>query len=107
MIVIADDADLPTGRMRIRAQGGSGGHKGLQSLLDCLAQDKFIRIRLGIGRSQSQDDLATHVLTPLPAAAWDKMQPMIESAIETIGLLLEHGLDAAMNAFNAPSENQT
>jgi len=100
LIVIADDADLPAGRLRIRAQGGSGGHKGMQSLLDHLGEDVFTRIRLGIGRSEYPADLATYVLTPLSATAWKDMEQTIQSAADTVGFILEHGVTAAMNAFN-------
>jgi len=100
LVVIADDADLPMGQLRIRAQGSSGGHKGLQSLLDHLGQDEFPRIRLGIGRSEYRTDLATHVLTPLSVTAWKEMEPLIQKAADAVDLILERGVDAAMNAFN-------
>lgn len=101
LIIITDDADLATGQLRIRTQGGGGGHKGMQSLLDHLGQDAFTRIRLGIGRREYQEDLVTHVLTPLSSTAWKNMEPVIQSAADAVGFLLEHGADAAMNAFNA------
>ena len=100
LIVIADDADLPAGRVRIRAQGSSAGHKGMQSLLDHLGEDAFIRVRLGIGRSEYPTDLAAYVLTPLTSTAWKDMEQTIQSAADTIGFILEHGVTAAMNAFN-------
>jgi PTH1 family peptidyl-tRNA hydrolase len=101
LIVIADDADLPEGQLRIRAQGSSGGHKGMQSILDHLGQDQFVRVRFGIGRSRDQADLVAHVLRPWSAAAWQEMEPTIRTAADAVGFLLEHGVEAAMNNFNA------
>lgn len=98
--MIADDADLPAGQLRIRTQGSSGGHKGVQSLLDHLGQDRFVRIRFGIGRSQDPADLVSHVLTPWSATAWQAIEPMIGEAADAVGFLLEHGVEAAMNAFH-------
>jgi len=100
LTVITDDADLPLGQLRIRARGGSGGHKGMQSLLDHLGQEAFPRLRVGIGRQDHQSDLVTYVLTPLAATAWKEMEPMIQSTADAVDCLVEHGVDAAMNAFN-------
>ena len=66
VIVIFDDADLPLGRLRIRAGGSAGGHKGVGSILEHLGKDRFVRVRLGIGRRNGAD-LVTHVLTPFDA----------------------------------------
>lgn len=103
LIVIADDADLAEGQLRIRARGGSGGHKGMQSILDHLGRDQFVRVRLGIGRRRNAADLVTHVLTPWSATAWKEMEPMIGRAADAVAFLLEHGVEAAMNAFNMSS----
>jgi PTH1 family peptidyl-tRNA hydrolase len=101
LIVAADDADLAVGQLRIREQGGSGGHKGLQSLLDHLGSDRFVRVRLGIGRRREAADLAEHVLAPWSAAAWKEIEPLIGKAADAIELALERGPQAAMNVFNA------
>ncbi len=101
LVVIADDADLAEGQLRIRAQGGSGGHKGVRSILDHLGQDCFVRVRLGIGRSQDRADLVKHVLSPWSAPAWKGIEPMIGRAADAVDCLLEHGVDAAMTDFNS------
>ena len=101
LVVIADDADLAEGQLRIRAQGGSGGHKGVQSILDHLGQDRFVRIRLGIGRSKDPADLVSHVLSPWSAAEWKIIEPMIGRAADAVAFLLERGVDAAMTDFNS------
>ncbi len=100
LIVVADDADLPAGQLRIRAQGGSGGHRGMQSILDHLGQDRFARVRFGIGRSPRAADLTDQVLTPWSPDAWREIEPLIRKAADAVALLLEQGVEAAMNAYN-------
>ena len=72
----------------------------MQSLLDHLGQETFARIRVGIGRNEYQTELADYVLTPLRATAWKEMEPMLQATADAVDFLLEHGVDAAMNAFN-------
>lgn len=103
LVVIGDDADLDEGQVRIREQGGSGGHKGMQSIIERLGRDDFTRIRLGIGRRPAAD-LAVHVLAPWSAEERKIIEPAIGKAADAVVCLLEHGAPAAMNAFNARRE---
>lgn len=100
LIVVLDDADLPLGQLRIRAGGGSGGHKGLQSIIDQLGQDRFARVRLGIGRRADTASLVEHVLSRFAASDRATVDAMIRMAVEALQLLLERGVAAAMNEFN-------
>ena len=61
MLVISDDLDLPTGRLRMRSSGGSGGHNGLKSIVASLGTNQFPRLRVGIGRDERADS-SSHVL---------------------------------------------
>lgn len=67
LIVIYDDVDIPAGKVRIRSEGSSAGHKGLQSIIDTLATDHFMRVRIGIGRPNNEmvkiEDWVLQVLT--------------------------------------------
>ncbi len=99
LIVILDDADLPLGRLRIRIGGSGGGHKGLLSILEHFGQDKFVRIRLGIGRRDDKD-LVAHVLSPFAAELRDSVHAMIVTAADAVQYLMVHGAAAAMNKFN-------
>lgn len=62
LIVIYDDIDLPVGELRIRPSGSAGTHNGMRSIIACLGEDGFNRIRVGIGRQQDGRDLVAHVL---------------------------------------------
>lgn len=98
VIVVVDDADLELGRIRIRPQGSSGGHRGLVSIEEHVGKG-FARVRIGIGRSE-QEALVDHVLTPLAASQRVVLDKVVEVASDAIGMLIEKGANEAMNAFN-------
>lgn len=106
LTVVVDDADLPVGRLRVRARGGSGGHKGLASLIAHLQDDAFARVRVGIGRARGAEDLVDHVLAPFSAAEARELAPALERAAEAVACVVRQGVDAAMNAFNAAAAEQ-
>lgn len=100
LIVVLDDADLDVGRLRIRASGGSGGHKGLDSVRDNVGTADFARVRIGVGRRQAEGDLVEHVLTPFPPEERRMIDQVVDRAADAVVCLLGSGLEAAMNAFN-------
>lgn len=100
MIVVLDDADLEAGLLRIRKKGGSGGHRGLQSILETVGSDAFTRVRVGIGRDPGREDLVGHVLRPVSGAARELFDGTVERAAEAVCCIVREGIDAAMNRFN-------
>ena len=101
MIVVLDDADLNAGALRIRQKGGSGGHRGLQSILDAIGTDAFVRVRIGIGRDPERESLVSHVLRPLSGEAKDAVEGAVLRAADAVACILKEGADMAMNRFNA------
>ena len=104
LIVIHDDLDLPLAKIRLSFGSGSGGHKGINSIIQELGTQDFIRLRVGIGRPDkpeiSEDDIIAYVLsdfTPAEKRAIDKIIPTVNEAILC---LLTEGLTPAMNKFN-------
>ncbi|MEM7517196.1 MAG: aminoacyl-tRNA hydrolase, partial [Planctomycetota bacterium] len=65
LLVVYDDLDLPPAQLRLRPHGGSGGQKGMRSIIDALGTDRFPRLRVGIGRGRT--DVVRHVLEPFAA----------------------------------------
>lgn len=101
LVVVADDADLEMGRLRVRAKGGSGGHKGVASIIASLGTEEFARVRIGIGRDPGGRNLVEHVLTPFSVEERRQMDDVIERAADAVCCVVESGVDAAMNKFNA------
>ena len=105
MLIVLDDAALPEGELRVRSRGSSGGHKGLQSIIDCLGSQDMGRIRIGIGRGTNDRSLVDHVLSRIPEAEWRKFRTVFELASDATLHVLEHGIDSAMNKYNGTSAN--
>lgn len=98
LLVLVDDADLPLGRLRIRAQGGPGGHNGLKSLIAALGTDAFPRIRIGIGRDGG--DLKPYVLNRLPPGDREVLDAAVAKAAEAAAHWVENPVAATMNLYN-------
>jgi PTH1 family peptidyl-tRNA hydrolase len=79
VLVVCDDLALEPGALRIRARGSSGGHRGLQSILDALGTDEIPRLRVGIGGAPAEE-WREHVLAPIPAGDRSRLDPVIEAA---------------------------
>ncbi|MFC1870014.1 aminoacyl-tRNA hydrolase [Chloroflexota bacterium] len=104
LIVIHDDLDLPPGRIRIRQDGGSGGHKGINSIVASLRSPDFLRIRVGIGRpaaaEPSEDDIISYVLNGFAPEEKQTINSVIPVVSEAIYCLITEWLTVAMNKFN-------
>lgn len=101
MIVIHDDLDLPAGSVRVKRDGGHGGHNGLRSLHEKLGSDGYLRVRVGVGRPPGRMDAADYVLQPLKGAALDELEASIPTAAQAAVSILEHGVERAMQEYNA------
>jgi PTH1 family peptidyl-tRNA hydrolase len=100
MVVVLDDLDLPLGKIRLREKGGSGGHKGLESVIEALGRIDFPRLRLGIGRPPTKGEEADYVLSKFSEEEWPTVRSCLEKAREAIEVLLKEGLSRAMELFN-------
>lgn len=103
LIAVYDDAHLDVGRIRLRAKGSAGGHKGVRSMVESVGTDRFARVRIGIGGSD-REDLVDHVLRPFSRGEWSRMEPALDLAAEAVLAIVESGIDAAMNRYNQVSE---
>jgi len=99
VLVAYDDCELPLGSVRIRPSGGSGGHKGLASVIDTLGSTDFPRLRLGIGRPEF-GDLTSHVLGSFRRSEREALEDMLERAVRSVDVFISEGIASAMNRFN-------
>ena len=108
LLIIYDDMDLPPGKIRLLPQGGSGGHKGVSSIIAHLGSEQFPRLRLGIGRDEKQkiagrreEQVISHVLSPFQPEEEGLIQDAVKAAADAVELFLSKGIEEAMNRFNA------
>jgi PTH1 family peptidyl-tRNA hydrolase len=100
LVVITDDMAIAPGKIRIRAQGGNGGHNGLKSINQRLGTQEFTRIRIGIGRPFDRADELEWVLKSFPPDDLTLIKAAVVRAADSVESILIDGLDRAMNKFN-------
>lgn len=100
LLVVYDDLDLPLGRIRVRPEGGSGGHNGMKSIIQHLGTQAFPRVRVGIGRPPGRMDPADYVLQDFTPEQEEVMAEVRDRVVEAIECWLQNGVVEAMNAFN-------
>lgn len=104
ILVVHDDIDLAFGTLRIKQKGGSGGHNGVESLIECLGSNNFSRLRIGIGRgigSSGKDiDVTNYVLSKFSYNEKKNLDQIITKAQDAIITILCKGIKYAMNCFN-------
>jgi PTH1 family peptidyl-tRNA hydrolase len=106
ILVVLDDFALPLGRLRLRAQGSSGGHNGLESIFEHFGTEEIARLRVGIGAAPSAGAV-DYVL----GRFFEEEKPVLDLAIrraaDAVKCAIDKGLDAAMNVFNKPIEEES
>jgi len=101
VIIVCDDINIETGRIRIRPKGSDGGHNGLKSIIYQLASDEFVRIRMGVGAPKHEDyDLADYVLGKFSKEEIELLTPVAKKVTEAIEVIIKSGVQSAMNKFN-------
>lgn len=106
LVVIHDDLDMDTGRLKVKRGGGPGGHKGVSSIIQDIGSREFIRVKIGIGRNP--DIPSEHyVLSKFGKSETALAKDAVHRASDAVEAILASGLEHAMNAFNRkPEEDQ-
>jgi PTH1 family peptidyl-tRNA hydrolase len=99
-IVICDDLELPSGKIRVRGKGGHGGHNGLRSIIEQTGSQEFVRVRVGIGRPNDASLVSNYVLNPFSKDEKPLVEDAIERASSAVETVIKEGVEAAMNRFN-------
>jgi PTH1 family peptidyl-tRNA hydrolase len=102
ILVVYDDLDLPLGRVRLRSEGGTGGHKGMRSIAELLGTQSFPRLRVGIDRPPGNMDPADYVLLPFAEDEKSLAAEVVARAVAAVECWLTDGIVAAMDQFNRP-----
>lgn len=99
LIVIYDDLDLPLGRIRIRPEGGHGGHNGIRDIIAIAGFKDFVRVKVGIGRPE-RGDVTSHVLGRFISDEKKLLPKVLDLAADAVETILADGVLEAMNKFN-------
>jgi PTH1 family peptidyl-tRNA hydrolase len=105
IVVIYDDIDLAYGRLKIQEKGGSGGHRGLGSIIAAFDTQKFIRLRMGIGRPVNKAEVVNYVLGNFTAEEKAQLATFLEIADSAVETVLNQGTMKGMNVFNKRGVN--
>ena len=107
VLVVHDELDLPTGRLRLKAKGGTAGHNGLRSIAAVLGTTDFPRLRIGIGRPHvdgeptwDSDVVAVWVLSDPTPQDTKTLQDAVSRAAKAVETIIGEGVEAAMNRYN-------
>ncbi len=100
IIIIHDDLDIQFGKLKIKEQGGHGGHNGIRSLVSSLGTNEFIRIRVGIGRPVTKKEVSGFVLGNFTSRETDTVNEIIYDSIKATETIISHGIAKCMNDFN-------
>ena len=104
LVVVQDELDLPTGRVRVKLGGGLAGHNGLRSIKAHLHTDEFVRIRIGVGKPPSKEHGADHVLKKVGKGDRELLEVAVEIAADAVELIVAEGVEAAMTRTNARTD---
>lgn len=99
LLIIYDDLDLPLGKIRLRACGSAGGHKGIRSIIDNLASEEVNRLRVGIGRPEASE-IVDYVLEPFRKDELPVLTEAVDRACDATRFWVEEGLELAASRFN-------
>jgi len=106
LLVVYDDIDLPLGTIRLRDGGGTGGHKGIESIIYQIQSENFNRLRIGIATDDDMRPAERYVLSPFKDEQKESVNEMIEKACEGIEYYLSHDIKETMNQFNEKTKKK-
>ncbi len=99
LYLVQDDVDLPLGKLKITIDRGSAGHKGVESIMNALGSQNFVRIRVGVGKDRR---IATERFVLMPFMLWErgKLREAVKKAVEALEMILKEGVEKAANKYN-------
>ena len=104
LMVVVDDVHLPFGTIRIRAKGGSGGHNGIESIINEVGSSSFVRMRCGVGNDFHVGGQSDYVLSEFAESEQEQLAEFIDRASKAALTFIASGVNVAMNRFNKKEE---
>ena len=104
VVIVHDELDLPTGRVKLKIGGGTAGHNGLKSIQAHLHDNGFVRVRIGVDKPPGKRQGADHVLRKPSKADKDSLDVAVEVAADAVEAILHDGPEAAMNKYNTQAD---
>ena len=101
ILIIHDDLDLPLGKIKVVSQGGAGGHRGVQSVIDHLGSTRFPRVKVGIGRPRHGESIEDYVLSPFYNDQKGALEGTRKMSVKACRLFLLGGVEFTMNNINS------
>jgi peptidyl-tRNA hydrolase, PTH1 family len=106
LIVIQDELDFPFGTLRIHTRRSSAGHNGIESIIDALGTNDFLRIRIGVAPERKVSDGKEYLLAPMRKADLKVVDGMLDETEDAVKAILKDGSAAAMNWFNRRAQGE-
>lgn len=104
LLVVVDDIALPFGRLRLRARGSDGGHRGLRSIESALGSQEYARLRIGIAPPQAvEEPLEKYVLRPFRSEEERRLKEILRGGVESCKLWVRGPIEKAMDRTNKPA----
>lgn len=100
IIIIYDDMDIEKGEIKVRKTGGPGSHNGMKSVIENLPNNRFKRVRVGIGKPENKSDMINYVIGKVSDEEQEILDKGTEKAKEAVIEIIKNGVDSAMNKFN-------
>ena len=100
LIVVHDELDIEAGRLKIKQGGGDAGNRGVRSIAEALGATDFIRVRIGIGRPDNEEENKDYLLRPMTPAERSELAANLECAASAVEAIAETGLERTMNRYN-------
>jgi peptidyl-tRNA hydrolase, PTH1 family len=104
LIVIQDELDFPLGMLRVQRARSSAGHNGIESIIDSLGTNDFLRIRIGVAPEHKPRDGKEYLLSPMRKSQLKTLEPVLVDAAEAAKMIVTDGPAAAMQRFNRKPE---
>ncbi len=104
LVVVQDELDFALGTLRIQTRRSSAGHNGIESIIDSLGTNDFLRIRIGVAPERKVQDGQSYLLSPFRKAELKIVDGMLDTAADAVKAILTEGAAAAMNRFNRKEE---